>query len=151
VPTLAITLVCLAYWNYKSFRDGWYLFRRSLLIFVGMLAFVVVSSAMIYNRAWEAFEPAEPAHGAAKLTLANPPSLNVGGFDRNILVKLTDGRVWLIIWLTLNLIGRAEIGPPSGKGFFLRSSGAADRSGFSAARTGLCRRGTCRYLDAGQR
>jgi hypothetical protein len=94
IPTLVITMLWLAYWNYKNFRDGWQAFRRSLLVFVGMLVFVAVSSAMIYNRAWEAFEPAEPAHGAAKLTLANPPSLSIQRYDENMLVKLPDGRVW---------------------------------------------------------
>jgi hypothetical protein len=94
VPTLVITMLWLAYWNYKNFRDGWQAFRRSLLVFVGMLVFVAVSSAMIYNRAWEAFEPAEPAHGAAKLTLTDPPSLNIQRYNANLLVKLPDGRVW---------------------------------------------------------
>ena len=53
VPTLVITMLWLAYSNYKNFRDGWQALRRSLLVFVGMIVFVAVSSTLIYNRAWE--------------------------------------------------------------------------------------------------
>jgi len=93
-PTLAITLFGLAYWNYKNFRDGWQALRRSLLVFGAMLLFVMFGSTAIYNRAWEVFEPAEPAHGAAKLILANPPELSINRYNESILVKLPDGRVW---------------------------------------------------------
>ena len=52
-----------------------------------------MSSAVIYNRAWEIFEPAEPAHGAAIFSLASPPKLR-SEYD-TLLVRLPDGRVWL--------------------------------------------------------
>ena len=93
VPTLVATLLWLAYLNFKNFRDGWHLWRRSLLVMAGAMIFVLVSSAAIYNRAWEMFEPLEPAHGAAKLSLANPPSLQVVQYE-NLLIRLPDGRVW---------------------------------------------------------
>jgi hypothetical protein len=93
-PTLVITLLWLAYWNYKNFRDGWPALRRNLPVLGGMILFITFSSAAIYNRAWEVFEPAEPVHGTAKLTLANPPSLHISGYNENMLVKLPDGRVW---------------------------------------------------------
>jgi hypothetical protein len=92
-PTLVVTLLLLTYLNFNNFCGGWHLWRRNLLWFAGALIFVVVSSAAIFNRSWEVFEPAEPAHGAAKLTLANPPSLQIARYN-NLLVRLPDGRVW---------------------------------------------------------
>lgn len=93
VPTAIVTLLWLAYLNFKNFRDGWPLWRRNLLGWVGALAFIVVMSAVLYNRAWEVFEPAEPAHGTAKFSLANHPVLRTDAYD-NLLVRLPDGRVW---------------------------------------------------------
>jgi hypothetical protein len=93
VPTIIITLLWLAYVNFKNYRDGWRLWRRNLLGFAGAIVFIIVTSTALYNRVWEVFEPAEPAHGPAKLTLANPPSLRVVQYQ-NLLVRLPDGRVW---------------------------------------------------------
>jgi hypothetical protein len=92
-PTIIFTLLWLAYLNFKNFRDGWTLWRRNILGIAGALVFTAVSSTTIYNRAWEVFEPAEPPHGPAKLTLANPPSLQIARYN-NLLVRLPDGRVW---------------------------------------------------------
>ena len=69
------------------------MWRRNLLGFAGALLFIAVSSAALYNRVWEVFEPAEPAHGPAKLSLANPPTLQIVQYN-NLLVRLPDGRVW---------------------------------------------------------
>ena len=93
VPTLIAGLFWLAYLNFKNFRDGWPLWRRNLLGFAGIVAFIVVTTTALYNRAWEFFEPAEPAHGPAKLSLANPPTLKLVQYG-NLLVRLPDGRVW---------------------------------------------------------
>jgi hypothetical protein len=93
VPTIIATLLWLAYLNFKNFRDGWPLWRRNLLGLAGAFIFVIVTSAALYNRVWEVFEPAEPAHGPAKLTLANPATLKIAQFN-NLLVRLPDGRVW---------------------------------------------------------
>jgi len=93
VPTIIITLLWLAYVNFKNYRDGWPLWRRNLLGFAGAIIFVIVTSAALYNRVWEIFEPVEPAHGPVKLTLANPPALKVAQYN-NLLVRLPDGRVW---------------------------------------------------------
>lgn len=93
VPTLIATLLVLAYLNYKNFRDGWFLLRRSLLVLASATVFVATSSVVIHNRAWEIFKPIEPAHGAAKFSTANPPSLKVVQYQ-SVLVRLPDGRVW---------------------------------------------------------
>jgi len=92
VPTLIVTLLWLAYLNFKNFRDGWPLWRRNLLGFAGAFVFIVVATAALYNRAWEVFEPAEPAHGPAKFSLSNPPVF-MNDVDDNLLVRLPDGRV----------------------------------------------------------
>jgi ABC-type transport system involved in multi-copper enzyme maturation permease subunit len=83
----------LAYLNFKNYLAGWHLWRRNLLGLAGAMAFVVVAGAALYHRAWEVFEPAEPAHGPAKFTLANPPTLRCERYY-NLLVRLPDGRVW---------------------------------------------------------
>jgi hypothetical protein len=93
IPTIIVTLLWLAYLNYKNFQPGWPLWRRNLLGFAGAFVFVIVTSLALYHRAWEAFEPAEPPHGAAKLSLADPPLLRNATYD-NLLVRLPDGRVW---------------------------------------------------------
>jgi hypothetical protein len=93
IPTIIVTLLWLAYLNYKNFRPGWPLWRRNLLGFAGAFVFIVVTSMALYHRAWEVFEPAEPAHGAAKMSLTNPPALQMVQY-RNLLVRLPDGRVW---------------------------------------------------------
>jgi hypothetical protein len=92
-PTIIVTLLWLAYLNFKNFRDGWPLWRRNILGIAGALVFIAVSSAALYNRVWEVFEPAEPPHDPAKLTLANPPTLKIAR-DYSLLVRLPDGRVW---------------------------------------------------------
>jgi hypothetical protein len=92
-PTLVVTLLVLAYWNYKNFRDGWPLWRRNLLGMLGALVLITAASSALYNRAWEYFQPIEPAHGPARLSLANPPVFENIAAD-NLLVRLPDGRVW---------------------------------------------------------
>ena len=55
--------------------------------------FIVVATIAVYHRAWEVFEPAEPAHGPAKLSLSNLPLLQ-RDIEDNLLVQLTNGLVW---------------------------------------------------------
>jgi hypothetical protein len=127
VPTLIVALLWLAYLNFKNFRDGWPLWRRNLLGFAGAFVFIIVTSMALYHRAWEVFEPAEPPHGPAKLSMANPPTLQMVQY-RNLLVRLPDGRVWFdclddsyndyggsvrwpYLWRTLTHPLRESIGP----------------------------------------
>jgi hypothetical protein len=93
VPTIIVTLFWLAYLNFKNFHPGRPLWRRNLLGFAGAFVFVAMTSTALYNRAWEVFEPAEPAHGPAKLSLANPPIVRFD-LDDSLIVRLPDGRVW---------------------------------------------------------
>jgi hypothetical protein len=93
VPTIIVTLFWLAYLNFKNFHPGWPLWRRNLLGFAGAFVFIAMTSTALYNRAWEVFEPAEPAHGPAKLSLANPPVVRIDLYD-SLIVRLPDSRVW---------------------------------------------------------
>jgi len=94
VPTLIIALAWLTWLNFKNFREGWPLWRRLLLGAVGAFVFIVAGSAAIYHRAWEVLEPAEPAHGPAQFSLANPPVIHHDDEGYDLLVQLPDGRVW---------------------------------------------------------
>ena len=93
VPTIIVTLLWLAYLNFNNFRGDWRLWRRNVAGILGAVLFIFASSNILYHRAWEVFEPAEPAHGPAKLSLANPPSIQIVQYY-NLLVRLPDGRVW---------------------------------------------------------
>jgi hypothetical protein len=94
VPTVIVSLLLLAYWNFKSFRVGWPLWRRNLLGLATAFVFIIGTSVALYHRAWEFFEPAEPAHGPAKFSRTNPPSLHTDAFQDDLQVQLPDGRVW---------------------------------------------------------
>ena len=69
IPVIPAALLGLAYLNFKHFHENWRLWRRNLLGLTGALLFIIVSSAVIYNRVWEIFEPAELPHGPAKFSL----------------------------------------------------------------------------------
>ena len=75
VPTLIVTMLWLAYLNFKNFRDDWPLWRRQLLGFAGAIVFIVVTTIALHNRVWDIFEPAEPSHGPAILSLSNSAGL----------------------------------------------------------------------------
>ena len=94
ILTVIVVLPWLAYLNFKNFRDDWSLWRRNLLGLVGAVAFIVLMSTALYNRAWEIFLPVEPAHGPAKFSLTHPPVLRAETYGGNLLVQLPDGRVW---------------------------------------------------------
>ena len=94
IPVVPATLLWLASLNFKHFHENWRLWRRNLLGILGAYGFVIVISAALYNRVWEAFEPVEPPRGTPKLSLANPPNMHSSDVRGNLLVQLPDGRVW---------------------------------------------------------
>jgi ABC-type transport system involved in multi-copper enzyme maturation permease subunit len=93
-PMLAVTMFWLAWWNFADYHENRRLWRRNIPGLTMALIFIVASSTALYNRVWEVFEPAEPAHDPAKLSLSNPPTLHSEGGADNLLVRLPDGRVW---------------------------------------------------------
>ncbi len=83
----------LASRNFNYFQERGRVWRRNVLGLTAASLFIFIFSAALYNRAWEVFEPAEPAHGPAKFSPANPPVLRVDNYY-GMLVKFPDGRVW---------------------------------------------------------
>ena len=94
ILTAIFFIPCLAYRNFSCPVESGRLWRRNIFAVVGALLFIFTSSAAIYNRAWEVFEPAEEAHGPAIFSSANPPKLQ-SHFGGNLQVQFPDGRIWL--------------------------------------------------------
>ena len=67
----------LAWRNFNYFQESGRVWRRNILGLATAILFIFISSAALYNRAWEVFKPAEPAHGPAKFSLSDPPILCV--------------------------------------------------------------------------
>jgi hypothetical protein len=93
VPTITLTLLWLGYLNFNHFLGDWRLWRRNVVGVLGAVLFVFAGSNALYYRAWEVFEPAEPTHGAVKLSQANPPALGNDAYQ-NLVVRVPGGRVW---------------------------------------------------------
>ena len=93
ILTVLVIAPSLSYLNFKYFQERGRVWRRNVWGLTGAILFIFISSAALYNRAWEFFEPAEPAHGPAKFSLANPPVFLNAPRD-NLLVRLPDGQVW---------------------------------------------------------
>jgi hypothetical protein len=93
IPVIVATLFWLAWLNFKTIHEDRRMWRRNIFWISGALIFIVVSSATIYNRAWEIFEAVEPPHGAAKFSPSNPPKLDSEDYA-DFHVRLPDGRVW---------------------------------------------------------
>jgi len=93
VPVVLGTLLWLTWRNFNRFQESWRLLTRNILGVAGATVFIMATSAAVYHRVWEVFEPVEPPHGPARFTLANPPKLEAkvnGGLS----VQWPDGRVW---------------------------------------------------------
>jgi ABC-type transport system involved in multi-copper enzyme maturation permease subunit len=93
ILTVLVLAPWLAYRNFNDFQERGRIWRRNVFGLVGAILLIFIGSAALYNRAWEVFEPAEPPHGSAKLSLANPPTLQ-GSYYGSLRVQLPDGRVW---------------------------------------------------------
>ena len=92
VPVFAIVLLALSFGNFKRVNIGGQVWLQNAFVFAAALVFVIATTAAIYHRTWEKLTPFEPAHGAARLSLSNPPALND---QRNSFsVRLPDGRIW---------------------------------------------------------
>jgi hypothetical protein len=93
ILTMLAAIPWLAWRNFNYFQEHGRVWRRNLFGLVTAILCIFIFSAALYNRAWEVFEPAEPAHGPAKFSLANPPVLSVTAYN-GLQVQLPDGRVW---------------------------------------------------------
>jgi ABC-type transport system involved in multi-copper enzyme maturation permease subunit len=90
--TIIFYIPWLSYRNFSHFAETARLWRRTIISLIGAAIFVFATSALIYNRAWEVFKPVEPAHGPAKLSLSDPPNLQI--HYSGIQVRFPDGRLW---------------------------------------------------------
>jgi hypothetical protein len=95
LPILALTVLALAFKNFQSVLTGWRMTARNLLTLVAALALGAVMTSATYHRFWEKFTPFEPRHGAARLSLSNPASLNA---NLAVAVHLPDGRIWTALY-----------------------------------------------------
>jgi ABC-type transport system involved in multi-copper enzyme maturation permease subunit len=93
ILTLIIGVPWLAYLNFCHFQERGRVWKRNVFGLSAATLFIFVSSAALYNRAWEVFEPAEPAHGPAKISRGIPPVLSVTAYE-GLQVRLPDGGVW---------------------------------------------------------
>jgi len=91
--TAMLFIPFLAYRNFSHFVESGRLWRRNIFATVGTLLFIFGSSAAIYHRVWEIFEPVEPPHGPAIFSLAHPPKL-CGDGQAGLQLRLPDGRIW---------------------------------------------------------
>ena len=96
LPVIALIMFRRAFANFEQLRPDWRLIARNAAVFIFALELGIVSASAVYHRLWEKFSKFEPAHGAARLTLANPAILElpVGEF----FVRLPDGRMWRSWW-----------------------------------------------------
>jgi ABC-type transport system involved in multi-copper enzyme maturation permease subunit len=92
LPILTPTLIGLAFWNYKHVAVGWKMIRWNLFALAAALALAATVTTAIYHRAWEKLTPLEPAHGTARFTLSNPPTLHEQWNTSTL--RLPDGRMW---------------------------------------------------------
>ena len=93
LPTLIVAVPWLLYGNFNNYQEGGRLWRRNVVGVVAILAVILAGSATIYQRPWELWQPAEPAHGVPVLSQANPPELQTGN-PLAMQVRLPDGRIW---------------------------------------------------------
>jgi hypothetical protein len=96
LPIVAVTVLALAFRNFRSVLTGWRMAAGNLLTLVAALALGVVLTSATYHRFWEKFTSFEPRHGAARLSLSNPASLTA---DWAVAVHLPDGKIWMASYL----------------------------------------------------
>jgi ABC-type transport system involved in multi-copper enzyme maturation permease subunit len=118
VPLVLLTLVGLAFWNFQQVKASAQMGWRNLLAFVLAVVLGVLTTAAVYHRAWEKLTPFEPAHGAARLALADFVRLENQWNDLS--VRMPDGKIWKA-WFKYNwtdpldvLMGNFKVAKPEG-------------------------------------
>jgi hypothetical protein len=75
LPTLLIALLLLGFRNYKALFVSANTWWRNGFVLVGAMAAIVLSTTLVYNRAWEWFMTLEPRHGPAQLSGSVRPQI----------------------------------------------------------------------------
>ncbi|MGA9453567.1 MAG: hypothetical protein WBW41_19745 [Verrucomicrobiia bacterium] len=148
IPVSVIVLVALSFWNCRHTDPGGSVWRWNALMVVAALAFVMAATTAIYHRAWEKLTPFEPPHGAARLTLSNPPALR--NQWNTFSVRLADGRIWANDYsLDFNaryplalFLGDIRMGSPAGGHFYNGSNWVNIVRGFWLEQAGIKADGT---------
>jgi ABC-type transport system involved in multi-copper enzyme maturation permease subunit len=92
-PTLAVTVIWLAFGNFRYMFESGRRWRRNILGLIAVIVVVNGSVAAVYHRVWELAMPLEGPHGPARLPAGKP--MLVDSFDNTTLaVLLPDGRLW---------------------------------------------------------
>lgn len=110
-PVMVLTLIVLAYRNYRWLQPDLRTWARNGLILVAALLCVAGVTTTIYHRAWEAWMPEEPRHGFIPMQGLAPKGVinfgpdraaGIGGTRAKIVsspfrtaVILPNGRLWL--------------------------------------------------------
>ena len=92
LPTFALTLLFLAYFNFQRVLTGWSLVGRNVLIIICSLVLSAALTSATYHRFWEELTSSEPAHGQARLFL--PQSISLKSDPTGLSASLPDGRIW---------------------------------------------------------
>jgi len=90
-PALIITLVWLAFNNYKRLQIGWRVWLGDFGRAGAVFGCVTLGFFAIFDRSWELFLPLEPSHGPPRMT--GQASLEASW--ENVWVVLPDGRLWI--------------------------------------------------------
>jgi hypothetical protein len=93
LPVLGLTMLALAAANFQQVLTGWKLAGRNMLTLAVAFLLGVAATSAVYHRFWDKLVP-EPAHGAARWTLANPPSFGSRVSEwAAFSIRLPDGRI----------------------------------------------------------
>ncbi|HTV62623.1 MAG TPA: ABC transporter permease subunit [Verrucomicrobiae bacterium] len=97
VPVMSLTLLSLAYRNFRQATPDWKIWLWNLLALAASLVVIATMTTAVYHRVWEKLTPFEPPHGLARLTLSNPASISEQ-YNSDIFVRLPDGKTWTDYW-----------------------------------------------------
>ena len=92
-PAVLLTLVWLAFQNYKRLQIGWRVWVENLTRSGVVFGCVALAIIVIFDRPWELFQSLEPRHGPARISGAGRASLGSSG--RGLYIVLPDGRLWV--------------------------------------------------------
>ena len=87
-PTLIITMIWLAFRNYKRLHIGWRVWFGDLIRSGVVFGCITIATTAIFDRSWELFLPLEPRHGPAQITGTGRPDIAVT--QSNVFVVLPD-------------------------------------------------------------
>jgi hypothetical protein len=92
-PVMTITIVWLAFVNFKRAQVDWRLWAGNLIAVSLMACCATLVSMAIFDRFWQSFETLEPAHGPARIT--GPGRASLSGSVHDLYALLSDGRLWI--------------------------------------------------------